>query len=133
MSKEDGKGKASGFGGTGKQPSSSRQSHEWFNPQLRTEDVQWLESNSESLAALILSLLDELTGEEKLSLKYDSYSSRWMAILFSGDGDARNSGVAMSVRGATPFDALVALAYLHLVRFEGEWATNADKASARWG
>lgn len=105
----------------------------WFNPTLNSTDLAWLESNGTQLGDLFLSLLDGLSEGQRLSLKYDSNSTRWLGILFAGSGDDPNTGYAMSVRGATSFDAGVLLGYFHLVKFDGNWEVVGDKTDGRWG
>jgi len=106
---------------------------QWLNPQPNAEDVEWLEANSPRYVELLFEFLDDVQEDERVSVKRDPQSSRWLAILFSGSGDARNSGCALSVRGATPNDALLLLAYFHSIRYEGEYPSTPDGDKGRWG
>lgn len=105
----------------------------WVNPQFNSTDVTWLQDHEADLVNLIFEFLDDLTETEKVSIKHDDNSGRWLACLFCGDGDARNAGCALSVRGATPFDAFCALAYFHLVRYAREYPERQARLSGRWG
>ncbi len=105
----------------------------WFNPTLNSSDLEYLEAAGDKLVGLVLSLLDEIRDEERLSFKYDSGSGRWLALLFAGGDDDPNTGYALSVRGATAFDAAVTLAYFHLVRFKQVWDVEGASAVGRWG
>lgn len=106
---------------------------EWLNPQPNSSDVSWLQDHEDDLTQLVFEMVDDLNDNERLSIKYDGYSSRWIAMFFGGSGDTRNSGCALSVRGATPYDATVLLAYFHLVRFSRDWRTSSSETSTRWG
>lgn len=105
----------------------------WINPQLNDSDVTWLQSNEKDLVSLILEFVDDITETEKISIKYDNHSNRWLAILFAGSGDSRNSGCALSVRGATPFDAFCALAYFHIIRFARDYDASKGGTFGKWG
>jgi len=106
---------------------------EWVNPTPKDADLAWLEENAERLTDLVLEMLDDFGDGEKLSVKQDSQSSRWMAIYFGGEGDSVHRGLALSVRGATPFDALCVLAYFHIVRYSRDWEVTLPSTSGRWG
>ena len=106
---------------------------QWVNPQTNAEDITWLESNSSRYVELVFDLMEDIQEDERVSIKRDPQSSRWLAILFAGDGDARNSGTALSLRGASPFDALLLLAYFHNIRFEGEYPATDTSDLGRWG
>ena len=106
---------------------------QWLNPQTNAEDVRWLDANHDGYVQLIFDFLEDVQEDERVSVKRDPQSTRWLAILFCGGGDARNSGVALSVRGATPADALILLAYFHWVRFEAEYPATAGDDLGRWG
>lgn len=105
----------------------------WFNPSPNTGDLAWLEDNGDELGSLLLRLFDAVSAQERLSFKFDDKSNRWMAVLFAGNGDEPNAGYALSVRGATPFDSGVLLAYFHLVKYSGDWQVSGGGNDGRWG
>lgn len=105
---------------------------QWINPTPNASDYEWLEVNDDKLVLLVFELLDDLSDDERLSVKLDAYSGRWMAVFFAGSGKARNSQCALSVRGATAFDALILLAYFHIQRFSREWEYARPVDHPRW-
>lgn len=121
-----------------KQEAASKNSYkpsnlQWINPTPNEKDISWLESNGDGFVPLLFDFLDDIQENERLSVKRDTQSSRWLAILFTGDGDSRNSGQALSLRGATPADAVILLAYFHVFRFKGEYPNASVDDSGRWG
>lgn len=105
----------------------------WTNPQPNAEDVRVLESDSYDFLAALVTLYDELSPGDRVTCKYDLRSTRWLGIYFRSPGDADMPIQALSVRGATPLDALVLLAYFHLVRFQGNWGGESLPISSRFG
>lgn len=106
---------------------------QWINPTTNQEDVDWLEGNSNNYVELLFEFFEDLQEVERVSIKRDPQSTRWIAVLFAGDRDARNTNCALSLRGATPIDALILLAYFHQIRFAGSYPATADNPQGRWG
>lgn len=106
---------------------------QWINPSPNSEDIEWLESNGNRYVELLFEFFEDLQEAERVSIKRDPQSTRWIAILFAGDSDSRNANCALSVRGAAPSDALILLAYFHQIRFEGEYPATSDGDKGRWG
>lgn len=106
---------------------------EWVNPSPNAADLKWLVDSADQLPALVLELFDDMGEKERMSLKVDAYSGRWCAIYFGGNGDSVNQGLALSVRGATPYDALCLLAYFHVVRYARDWDVPPPSVIGRWG
>ena len=116
----------------------SRTSHpsdvvRWVNPSPNSRDREWLESNDDSLNELLFTLLEGLTSDGRLTVKYDGKSTRWVAILFIPSSHVGTEFDAMSVRGATAIDAVFLLAYFHLVRFAEGWEITSSEDRGRWG
>ncbi len=109
--------------------SSARAGVIWFNPQPNSNDLTTLEAESYSFGESILGLIESLEDDERVSVKRDPRSTRWLAILFVPTGNGSVGTNALSVRGATPFDAVILLAYFHQVRFpEYSWAASGETA-----
>jgi hypothetical protein len=123
------KAPASG-GGSGKRNTTVER---WINPTPNSSDVDWLTDHETELPSLFLEILDDIGEEERLSIKYDAYSSRWLAVLFASNTEGRNKGAALSVRGATPYDSLSLLAYFHIVRYNRIWLDEESGISPKWG
>jgi hypothetical protein len=113
--------------------STKRPSVEWVNPTPNDADRTWLTDHRDKHNELVFSLLDQLSDDDKLSVKFDTYTSRWLAIYFAGDSDDENKGCALSVRGSSPYSASVLLAYYHLVLFQGSWGHNPSGNEGEWG
>ena len=105
----------------------------WFNPQPNALDIKWLAGNANKLPDTVIELVDHLSEKDRVSLKYDPGSNRWVAVLFVPHDGASSSLDALSCRGATAFDAAVLLSYFHLVRFADGWEMPDATGSGRYG
>lgn len=105
----------------------------WVNYQPNVEDRAWLADNTTGLLSLFFELVDDMEEGQRLTLKYDDYSSRWVAMYFAGGSAGQNRGLALSVRGATAYHAAVLLAYVHLIKFNREWAEISTEDESDWG
>lgn len=105
----------------------------WVNPKPTSEDVTWLESNENNLVEFVVAMVADLREGERLSVKRDTRSDRWLAILFMGSSSDPNGVQALSVRGATAFDACALLYYFHCVKFVDGWAQDSDAPVGRFG
>ena len=105
----------------------------WVNPTLNNDDRAWLESNDNKLDTLFFEVLDSMGDDDKLSVKYDGHTNRWTAIYFGGPDNDENAGAALSVRGATAYDACVLLGYFHLRKFNRSWGDANPEPQGRWG
>lgn len=105
----------------------------WVNPSPNGEDEKWLDDNDDVLTELCFALFNTIPEDGKLTVKYDGDSTRWIAILFMVDSGVSGGLVALSVRGATPVDALILLAYFHQIKFESGWDEVSSGGKGRWG
>lgn len=123
-------------GGQAKSTQSGQFSHKFINPYLTEADKQWLVSNMESIDTICLELLHDVGEMYSFSCTYDAKSGRFNAMLKCVATDHGNSGLILSVRGATAIDAMYALAYLHVEKSDGLWlsiAPETNVSSERWG
>lgn len=105
----------------------------WFNPSPNAADVEWLEGNANDSVTDLFTLCEGLQAWERLSCKYDTQSTKWQGILFD-DGDTEAGDVpALSVRGATAFDALLLLAYFAVRKDGGDWKAAKSRDNSRFG
>lgn len=115
---------------------SASRSVEFVNCHLDTNDKDWLRSTSNDSPACVSEFLLGLTETERLSVKFDPKSLRFVAYLFEDSLHSPNTGCALTVRGATAHDALFALAYCHKYKFAFEWGNGTDDVGADidpWG
>lgn len=106
---------------------------QWFNPTPNGNDIKWLEDRGDALLEDCFELLEGIKETERLSIKFDIGSGRWLAVLFA-DGHAGRSNVqALSVRGANSVDALGLLAYFVRVKFADGWQTDDVAVVGRFG
>lgn len=122
---------AAGTNGGG-QPSVSGQRLQFVDGYLDKDDLAWLEDHASESDALILDLITESGNYGGMSCKFDEKSGKYLAILFGGGTPEFNSGYALTSRGASPIDALYALAYKHLIKFRRAWASVAGSAGNRY-
>lgn len=125
-------GKSSGGAPTGRRKGKGS-SVAWFNPKPDASDVALLDGQEDNYVTHVIELLEGLQARERLSVKFEPQSGRWLAILFvdpSGEGGTVH---ALSVRGATAFDATVLLHYFHHVKFEDGWGGGDSEVSGRFG
>lgn len=118
---------------TPKKPARSSKNLVWINPYINAEDVAWLESNDDLFSDLVLSLVSRVGEGYGLSVKYDNYSQRYSASLIGADDDCPNAGVAVGVRGSTPYDAVYALGYCVEVKLDPIWKPEVSESAGRWG
>ncbi len=119
--------------GKGKRVSGKDRPVRWFNPSPTDGDKLWLDDNSDQLVELGLSVLDAVPEDGRLTVKYDVDSTRWLAILFLRSNEEGYEMDAMSVRGASAFDALCLLAYFHFTKYDEAWVQDPDQPRGRWG
>lgn len=105
----------------------------WFNPKPDVSDVEWLESPDRNHAEDFVALVEGLRGDERLSVKLDVQSGRWLAVMFVLPSAVGGPTHALSVRGATAFDACVLLHYFHYVKFPDGWSTDEAEYSGKYG
>ena len=105
----------------------------WFNPKPSSEDVTFLDGKEAEYVEFVVTLVDRLAEGERLSVRFDSHSGRWLAILFI-DPSTEGKGVqALSVRGESAFDACVLLYYFNYVKFADGWIKDASLPTGRFG
>jgi len=105
----------------------------WFNPTLNSGDIKWLEDRGDQFLSDCFNFLLSVREHERVTLKYDVSTSRWLAILFLqplADGEQVH---AMSCRGSTATDALGVLAYCINVKFADGWLDASSEPSGRFG
>ncbi len=105
----------------------------WFNPSPNTEDRSWLDDNEDKLVDMAFTLLEDVPEDGRFTIKYDTHSTRWLAMLFLRSVEPEYDMDALSVRGASAIDALILLSYFHTVKFDGAWVGNAAEPTGRWG
>lgn len=105
----------------------------WFNPSPNDGDRLWLKDNDDKLIELALSVFDAIEQDGRYTAKYDVKSTRWLAILFVPSSSTEYDLDALSVRGSTPFDALILLGYFHFIKFEEAWVPDDAESDGRWG
>lgn len=105
----------------------------YINVYLNEQDIEWLESNYASANDSFADFADEIPATYGLSLYQDSQSGKWNAILSCSDDYDPNNGHKLSVRVSSPFDALFALAYVHVVKLQKRWVNHTDTSRSRWG
>lgn len=106
---------------------------QWFNPKPNAQDIEWMEHRGDDILQDVITLYGGLQDRERLTVKLDSKSGRWLAILFRGDAGAELPVQAMSVRGATALDALGLLHYFYLVKFADGWQPDSGVPTGRFG
>ena len=106
---------------------------QWFNPSPNDSDRAWLDNHGDKLIELGLSLLEAIPEDGRFTIKFDVASGRWLAILFLRSNNEAFSMDAMSVRGASAFDALCLLSYFHHIKFEEAWVEHTGEVAGRWG
>lgn len=104
----------------------------WVNPYTNEDDVQWLEDHADTQHIIICEFLAALIPGYNLSNKYDYKSERYIAAIVCVDTGDGNAGFAVSARGATPIDALYALAYICTIKLEWVFSEGATGTTARW-
>lgn len=125
------KGSAAGNDGVTKRGKQNRV--EWFNPKPDNSDREWLDGEENNYASHVIDLVGSLQDHERLSIKLELSSGRWLAILFVDPLVSDDPVYAISVRGKTAFDACVLLSYFRLVKFKGGWLQAADTNDGRFG
>ena len=133
MVKDDREGTEKERRGKGKRKGGGLNTVRWFNPAPSESDKTWLGANDDKLEELALSLVDGVAEDGRLTIKYDSQTHRWLAILFVRSNDPEFEMDAMSVRGASAVDALILLAYAHFIKFEEAWVLDTGGDQGRWG
>lgn len=131
--KKDGEGERAGGERQGRAKGAKLQPVRWFNPGPNSTDEAWLESHDDRLVDLVFALFEAVPADGRLTVKFDSGSGRWTAILFVRADSAEFELDAMSVRSAAAIDAVFLLAYFHLVKFETGWSGMGAKREGRWG
>lgn len=107
----------------------------WVSSSFNNTDIEWLENNLDNAYTYIFQVIDDLSETLRITVKFDAHTDRFLSTLFFDDPDA-DSIIGLAIRGATPFDALFGLAYVHCVK-QSEWfsdtvaSTNANPS--RWG
>jgi len=109
--------------------------HTFINPYLSDADKAYLSDNADTADGGVLELLELIGTEYALRVGSDERSGRFNAMLTCLAVDNANTGLILSVRGATPIDALYALYYLHVIKSEGLWRSITPEATtpSRWG
>lgn len=105
----------------------------WFNPSPNASDIEWLEGNANDSVTDLFTLCEGLQTWERLSCKYDPQSTKWTGILFDYGGSEDDDVPALSVRGASAFDALLLLAYFAIRKDGGEWKAAKGADNSRFG
>lgn len=93
----------------------------YVNVYLDLTDKQWLEAHRHEQLECIGTLLEGLSDEYKLQVKFDSYSGRYNATLAPLHDDHAYGGLILSVRGSTALNATFALSYAHFQKFASGW------------
>ena len=122
-----------GRGGAAKGRGGYDSTVEWRNPSPSNGDNAWLETNADELVNNTAVLFDELSEHERVTIKFDELSSRWLAILFDHSRESEGRVLALSVRGATSFDALVLLHYFVHVKYADGWQDVDSAPSGKYG
>lgn len=99
---------------------------------LDTDDKKWLHANVDNQLVHVAELLQSIEDEYSISCKYDPNSHRYLASLTCRVQNHFNSGCILVSRGATPIDALYALAYRHFVKFDGKWQEMGVGSESLW-
>lgn len=105
----------------------------WVNAELNQEDVDILESDFNGALERVVGLYEGLQANQRLSVKLDDRSGRWLSILFDDSPTEGGATVALSLRAATPLDALISLAFVHLVKYADGWQDIAARTDRRFG
>ncbi len=104
----------------------------WVNPHLNQQDIAWLESNDDDALRLLVELLEGLQPAQRLSCKVDARSGRWVSVLFDGARPEGEPTPALSVRGASAIDSLLALGYCALRKDGGAWQSSGVEDDGRF-
>lgn len=129
-------GESSGTGKPGKRPRKERTDNgeaRWLNPQPNRADISELENPDYDSVAALAVLFTELPSEDRVTVKYDLHSGRFLAMYFRSPMDRDMPVDVLSVRGRTAYDAAVLLSYFHLVKYEGEWGGGEAVPESRFG
>lgn len=95
----------------------------WINPAPNTQDIEWLENNVIEPMEDVIALFDGLRVGMRVTCKHDDRTTRWIAVLFDNDIGDDGAVAALSVRGATAFDAILVLAYFSIRKNKDDWRT----------
>lgn len=106
---------------------------QWLSPYIDKADLDWLESNVDSMPEYVFGFLSELPVGYTLSSKFDPTSDRWLTTCICSAGDDPNEGIALTARGASRIDSLYTLAYLAAGKLEWNWTAQSLGGSGRFG
>lgn len=136
MARSSKSGDSNRFGDAPQKPKSGyNQSNikQWLSPYLDKADLNWLESNVDSMSEYVFSFLSELPVGYTLSSKFDNNTDRWLTTCICSAGDDPNNGIALTARGATRIDSLYTLAYLAAGKLEWNWVQSLLGGNGRFG
>lgn len=107
---------------------------QWVSANLNSGDKDWLRANVNHAMEFVAELLEELDESFSLSVKFDDKSRKYLSVLVCTAAEHEGAGCAISMRGATPFDSLYALAYYVGARSSEPWWVGAgNEFSDPWG
>lgn len=107
-------------------------SHEFVNVYLNAGDVAWLSEHEADAYDVVGGFLDKVSSGYEYTVREDPKSLRWNAMLKCSDEQLVNNGLILSVRAATSFDALYALAYAVTVKLPDAWRDSANTGNSRF-
>lgn len=106
---------------------------EWHNPKPSAKDVKWLDSHESDYGKFVLEVFEGVEDNERLSLKYDTESTRWIAVLFVDPDESGGKVQALSVRASTPLFAVVLLYYFDKHPIGADWRAPDVEVAGRFG
>ncbi len=106
---------------------------EWVNPKPNNSDVQWLDDNEDQFGAYVVAVCESIKEHERLSVKFDTASRRWIGVLFVDPIEDEGTVYALSCRASTAFLALVLVYYFHVHMGQGAWSKFYAEDGGRFG
>lgn len=97
---------------------------QWVVSSLDAGDKKWLRDNINHSLEYVGEFVTNLTPSFTLTLKFEDRAQRYLATLVCTDSEHPAASMALSCRGATPFDALYAMAYLADGKYDTPWWQN---------
>ena len=106
---------------------------EWYNPQPSNTDVEWLDGMRDLFATHVADLVTGLYVNQRITLKLDVKSGRWIAILFDDPSTPDGIVHALSCRASSAINAVVLLHYFHMVKFKDGWKQDSLQSTGDFG
>lgn len=94
---------------------------QWGSPYLSVEDKQWLQDHLDELPELVAWFLSSVESGDVITTKYDQSTKRWLTTIVCKNANHEAGGRALSFRGSSAFNSLVAMAYFVRTQHPRKW------------